>query len=118
MQQAELKPGTVKRAINAQERPTVRGKFFFAGDHKLYIRGVTYGMFRPREDDCEFPEPPVVEEDFTLMAANGVTRFGPTRRHLAGCSTSRTDMAFASWWVCRWSGTSATSRTRRPTLQT
>ena len=25
----------------------VRGKFLFAGEQKLYVRGVTYGTFRP-----------------------------------------------------------------------
>src|SRR6266516_4659348 len=31
-------------------RPSARGKFIFIGDEKLYVRGVTYGTFRPRED--------------------------------------------------------------------
>src|SRR5687768_1723761 len=53
-------------------RPSVRGKFLFIGDEKLYVRGVTYGTFRPREDGSEFPEPAVVENDFAMMAANGV----------------------------------------------
>jgi len=33
-------------------RPAVRGKFLWRGDRKLYLRGVTYGPFRPREDGC------------------------------------------------------------------
>src|SRR6266567_7647228 len=32
---------------------TVRGRFFFVGDQKLYLRGVTYGTFRPRADGSE-----------------------------------------------------------------
>src|SRR2546428_6282082 len=52
-------------------RPSVRGKFFFAGDQKLYLRGVTYGTFRPRADGSEVPEPDVVERDFAGMAAHG-----------------------------------------------
>jgi hypothetical protein len=28
-------------------RPKVQGKFLFVGDEKLWIRGVTYGTFRP-----------------------------------------------------------------------
>jgi hypothetical protein len=28
-------------------RPRARGKFVFLGDEKLYVRGVTYGTFRP-----------------------------------------------------------------------
>src|SRR6266446_3290962 len=52
-------------------RPSVRGKFFFAGDQKLYLRGVTYGTFRPLADGSEVPEPDVVERDFAGMAAHG-----------------------------------------------
>jgi len=50
---------------------TVRGKFVFVGDQKLYIRGVTYGTFRPRADGSEVPDPDVVERDFAGMAAHG-----------------------------------------------
>ena len=31
-------------------RPRVGGKFLFVGDQKLYVRGVTYGAFRPDAD--------------------------------------------------------------------
>src|SRR5262245_48802407 len=44
-------------------RPTARGKFIFVGDEKLYIRGVTYGTFRPLEDGSEYPAPETVERD-------------------------------------------------------
>ena len=50
----------------------MRGKFLLVGDEKLYIRGVTYGTFRPRVDGSEVPDPDIVEQDFTLMAANGI----------------------------------------------
>src|SRR6266536_2529289 len=53
-------------------RPHVRGKFIFVGDEKLYVRGVTYGTFRPNDEGEEFPEPEVVERDFEQMAVNGV----------------------------------------------
>ncbi len=43
----------------------------FVGDHKLYLRGTTYGTFRPRADGSEVPEPDVVERDFAGMAAHG-----------------------------------------------
>ena len=58
--------------VTAAYPPTVRGKFLFAGDEKFYVRGVTYGTFRPRADGGEVPEPEVVERDFALMAANGI----------------------------------------------
>jgi O-antigen biosynthesis protein len=52
--------------------PTVGGKFLFIGDSKLYIRGVTYGTFRPDSDGHEYPPRSVVSTDFRLMAATGV----------------------------------------------
>src|SRR6266540_6760972 len=53
-------------------RPSARGKFIFIGDEKFYVRGVTYGTFRPREDGDEYPGPEIVEQDFAQMAANGL----------------------------------------------
>ena len=50
----------------------MRGKFIFVGQEKLYVRGVTYGTFRPNEQGEEFPEPEVVERDFAQMVAHGV----------------------------------------------
>ena len=42
------------------------------GDDKLYVRGVTYGTFRPDEDGHEYPAAALVERDFAHMAACGV----------------------------------------------
>ncbi len=53
-------------------RPTVRGKFLYAGETKLVVRGVTYGTFRPNGEGDEFPERAVVERDFAAMAAHGI----------------------------------------------
>jgi glycosyltransferase involved in cell wall biosynthesis len=53
-------------------RPTAQGKFLFAGEEKLYLRGVTYGTFRPGVDGSDYPHPARVDADFRLMAANGV----------------------------------------------
>jgi cellulose synthase/poly-beta-1,6-N-acetylglucosamine synthase-like glycosyltransferase len=53
-------------------RPQVRGKFLFVGTEKFYVRGVTYGPFRPGPDGCEYHDPPAVERDFALMAVNGI----------------------------------------------
>ncbi len=66
---AAAPPALVPAAL---PRPSVRGKFLFRGDEKFYVRGVTYGTFRPRADGSEVPEPDVVERDFELMAANGI----------------------------------------------
>jgi GT2 family glycosyltransferase len=42
------------------------------GERKLYLRGVTYGTFRPDDDGCDYPSPDVVGRDFSLMAGNGL----------------------------------------------
>jgi O-antigen biosynthesis protein len=53
-------------------RPEVRGKFIFSGDEKLYLKGVTYGTFRPGADGVSYPSPGVVEHDFAGMMAAGI----------------------------------------------
>ncbi len=53
-------------------QPHVRGKFIFIGKEKFYIRGVTYGTFRPDSNGDEFPDPTTVRRDFSHMAANAV----------------------------------------------
>ena len=56
----------------ADQRPCVRGKFIFAAEEKLYVRGVTYGPFRPDEHGSEYGDPSIVAHDFARMTANGV----------------------------------------------
>lgn len=56
----------------ADVRPAIRGKFVFVGEKKLFVRGVTYGTFRPGADGNQFPAPETVDKDFALIAANGV----------------------------------------------
>jgi GT2 family glycosyltransferase len=53
-------------------RPHVQGKFLFVGDTKLWIRGVTYGTFRPDADGNEYHDSETVEHDFAEMASNGL----------------------------------------------
>jgi O-antigen biosynthesis protein len=53
-------------------RPTVRGKFLAAGPDKLWVKGVTYGTFRPNADGEPFPPPQVVAQDLAAMAARGL----------------------------------------------
>ena len=55
------------RSIARAARVEVRGKFLFANGEKLYLRGVTYGTFRPQADGTMFPPPEVVEADFRGM---------------------------------------------------
>src|SRR5882724_11992284 len=58
--------------LRADVRPVVRGKSIFAGGKKIFVRGVTYGTFRPDADGRQFPARETVERDFARMAASGV----------------------------------------------
>jgi glycosyltransferase involved in cell wall biosynthesis len=59
-------------SAGSSSRPRASGKFLFAGDEKLWVRGVTYGTFRPDAQGNEFHDPSRVEQDFRAMAAAGV----------------------------------------------
>jgi GT2 family glycosyltransferase len=52
-------------------RPRVQGKFLFAGEKKLWVRGVTYGTFRPDENGDLYPPRDRVRTDFAEMARLG-----------------------------------------------
>lgn len=60
------------RAEGRFARVRARGKFLFAGEEKLYLRGVTYGPFRPTASGCEYHDEETVERDLAQMAANGI----------------------------------------------
>lgn len=59
------------KSANARARARVGGKFIYTGNEKLFVRGVTYGTFRPDESGNEFYQPEIVARDFAMMAANG-----------------------------------------------
>jgi glycosyltransferase involved in cell wall biosynthesis len=50
----------------------VQGKFFFVGERKHFIKGVTYGPFPKGSHGAQFPEPGMVDTDFALMAEAGI----------------------------------------------
>jgi len=67
-----LRAPSEKPAMGRPEfRPSVRGKFIFIGNDKFYIRGVTYGAFRPDDSGNEYHDPGVIERDFAQIAASG-----------------------------------------------
>ena len=53
-------------------RPVTRGKFLYVGDEKFWVKGVTYGTFRPDADGNEYGTLQRVESDFYLMVQNGI----------------------------------------------
>ena len=52
-------------------RPTVLGKSVYCGETKLWIKGVTYGTFRPDESESSFTIHRLVESDFDAISSNG-----------------------------------------------
>lgn len=54
-----------------KHRIEARGKFFFTGKKKFYVKGVTYGPFASDSEGCEYHNPQRVEQDFEKMAAWG-----------------------------------------------
>src|ERR1043166_2026552 len=69
-------PSVVDALPRAPKEPAgsirVHGKFFFAGEAKHFVKGVTYGPFGIGSHGAQFPEREIVERDFALMRAAGV----------------------------------------------
>ena len=66
---------TTSTCLSAQfgtARPQVAGKFIFAGSEKFWVKGVTYGTFRPDAHGHQFPAPGQVDRDFAQMARAGI----------------------------------------------
>ena len=75
-QNVEPNPGEQPKPVMAHgldlsQRINVRGKFLFLGEEKFWIKGVTYGTFKPDESGELFPTQEVVKADFAAMHASG-----------------------------------------------
>ena len=53
-------------------RTVVDGKFLSADGEPLFVRGISYGAFRPDEADREYADEQLIERDFAQMAAFGI----------------------------------------------
>jgi len=60
------------RPVAVRGRPHVAGKFLQVGREKLWVRGVTYGTFRPSSEGMLLPERDVAARDFAAMAVHGI----------------------------------------------
>ena len=55
---------------NSRIRPSA--KFFFEGERKFFVKGVTYGPFKPDSDENYLGRPEQVEVDLALMRETGL----------------------------------------------
>ena len=53
------------------ERVVVRAKFFFKGDEKFFLKGVTYGPFAPDADGYEYGTPEQAAKDLEAIRVSG-----------------------------------------------
>lgn len=72
MLQLSARPCATPTQLTSEGRPRVHGKFLVAGADKLFVRGVTYGTFRPDGAGNEYADRELVARDFAQMAANHV----------------------------------------------
>ncbi len=63
--------GFCPEPLAKKQAVTVKGKFFFLGDQKFFLKGVSYGPFSIGTHGESFPEKRVVEKDFAMMAELG-----------------------------------------------
>lgn len=59
-------------STEAGSRPSARGKFLFADGQKFYLKGVTYGAFKPDETGNEYHDVDKIQRDFEQMSANKI----------------------------------------------
>jgi GT2 family glycosyltransferase len=58
--------------LTSSDKARSQGKFFFVGENKLFLKGVTYGPFSPSQSGVPFPDASKVELDFALMTEAGI----------------------------------------------
>ena len=68
--QASWRPGAAPLGQTLLDRPVVRGKFLYVGDEKLWVRGATYGAFRPDKKSWN-TRISIIDRDFRQMAESG-----------------------------------------------
>jgi GT2 family glycosyltransferase len=69
----DVAPRLAESTPSTTEPIRVHGKFFFAGDRKFHVKGVTYGPFAVGSHGAQFPERHAVARDFSLMVELGAT---------------------------------------------
>jgi glycosyltransferase involved in cell wall biosynthesis len=59
-------------AVSANSRIRAVAKFFFEGEQKFFVKGVTYGPFKPDAEGNYFGRPEQVDVDLALMRETGL----------------------------------------------
>ncbi len=77
-------------SANSRIRPVA--KFFFEGDRKFFVKGVTYGPFKPDADGNYLGKPEQVDVDLALMREGGLNLVriyhAPPRWFLDRCASA------------------------------
>lgn len=60
-----------RRVTVSSDRVYVKGKFLYYRNKKMYIKGVTYGTFKP-SNGFQYPDNEVIETDFKMMEVSGI----------------------------------------------
>lgn len=60
------------QATGTESRPVVDGKFLRVNGERFWVRGVTYGSFRPDDDGEPYPPMQQVRDDFARMRDAGI----------------------------------------------
>lgn len=67
-----LNPVSNRENQQYRSRPHIKGKFILIGNEKFYIKGVTYGTFKPDSQGIQFPDASTVNADFLQMSQAGI----------------------------------------------
>jgi glycosyltransferase involved in cell wall biosynthesis len=88
---------------STQARVRAVAKFFFAGQHKFFVKGVTYGPFKPDRDGNYLGRPEQVEADLRLMRQVGINLVrvyhAPPRWFLDQCIAARIRVLITLPWA-------------------
>src|SRR2546428_11398429 len=102
MPEAAIVEPPVKQSAKVLEPIRVRAKFFFDGDRKFFIKGVTYGTFKPDADGFMVNTPGQARRDLAMMREIGInvvrvyTR--PPRWFLDLCAEHGIRAMVTLWW--------------------